>query len=457
MAASPEPGSQQLDAEAVALGAGRFRQFIAYARKVLGIERLLGGIRDRRKAPRVPVARVVHVIFLLGVLRIRSFNALEPKLAERWMRRALGVDATAAKHLCSVDTLAYALQRAQVPTARHAVVELIRQTERNKVFREGWHGALRVVAIDGWEPFSSYERHCDACLTREIRFTGRDGAEYRRTQYYHAFVVAMLIDEKLDAVLDMEPIRSADVRAEQGEQGVTGHEGELTATLRLVPRLRSTYGRWIDALLGDALYACGPFWTVAENNGFGTVVVLKNEKHEPLKEALALWRGQSADKVIDDDAKGEHVELWDCPCVRTLDTYDGEIRVVRGVVTEKITGVVHTWTLGATGCAARPARLALSSVLAIGRGRWHIENTAFHQFTHLWRFGHVFAHGPDAIPALFWIFILAFNAMQLFLYRQLRCYGRDRGKDVTRTISRLIDEMLDDLARLDVAIDWDTS
>ena len=96
-------------------------------------------------------------------------------------------------------------------------------------------------------------------------------------------------------------------------------------------------------------------------------------------------------------------------------------------------------------------------MLAVGRGRWHIENTAFHQFTHAWRFDHVFTHSPDAIPALFWIFLLAFNLLQLFLYRKLCSYGRDRGKDVTRTISRVVDEMLDDLARFDGAVARDSS
>jgi hypothetical protein len=38
------------------------------------------------------------------------------------------------------------------------------------------------------------------------------------------------------------------------------------------------------------------------------------------------------------------------------------------------------------------------------------------------------------------------------LYRQLRCYGRDRGKDVTRTISRLVDELKDDLVVIDLAL-----
>jgi len=52
------------------------------------------------------------------------------------------------------------------------------------------------------------------------------------------------------------------------------------------------------------------------------------------------------------------------------------------------------------------------------------------------------------------LFFAAYNLLTLYLYRQLRSYGRDRGKDVTRTISRLIDEMNDDLARLNSS-PWD--
>ena len=435
------------------LGAGRLRQFLAYCKKVFGLDALLGGIRDRRKKPTVPTSLVVRALFLLGVLRIRSFNALEPKLAEPSMRRALGVDAKGRARVCSVDTLAYSLARADVDSARRATVQVIRRAERNKVFREGWHGALRVVALDGWEPFSSYDRHCPACLTRQVRVQ-HDGEVVERTQYYHAFVLAMLIDDRFDVVLDMEPIRSADVRAELGEKNVLKHEGELTAAKRLVPRLRSTYGGWLDVLVGDALYACGPFWTVAKQHGFGTVITLRKETDEPLKDALALWKGKPADKVVIDDEKRERIELWDCPDVETLDTYDGKIRVVRGVVHDLVDEKDRTWCMGVTGCATR---ISPRQLLAINRGRWHIENTAFHQFTHRWHFNHVFTHGAEAIPALFWIFILAFNLLQLFLYRKLCSYGRDRGNDVTRTISRLVDEMLDDLARLDSTLIWNSS
>jgi Transposase DDE domain len=450
VAASPDIGSQQPDASALPLGAGRLRQFLAYARKTFHLDILLAGVRDRRIEPRVSPALVARVILLLGVLRIRSFNALEPRLAQPWMQRALGFEVR-AQHVCSVDTLAYSLSRADVPTYRNTVVQFVQKAERNKVFREGWHAALRVVALDGWEPFSSFERHCSACLTRQVKVK-RNGEDMTLTQYYHSFVIAMLIDERFDLVIDMEAIRSADVRSDAGEPNVRGHEGELTAAKRLVPRLRATYGGWIDAVLGDALYANGPFLTVAKDAGLGVFVMLKKDTDEPLKDALAIWKGKPADKIV--DAEKERTELWDCPGIETLSTYDGPIRVVRGSVIEKQDGTVHTWCVGITG---RATRASAQQALAIARGRWHIENTAFHQFTHLWKFAHVFTHGPDAIPALFWIFFLAFNLLQLFLYRQLRSYGRDRGKDVTQTISRLVDEMIDDLARLFAAVAWDTS
>lgn len=450
MAPSAEGGVRQPDADAAAFGAGRLRQFLAYARKTFGLDALLGGILDRRKASRVPTALVMRIVLLLGVLRIRSFNALEPMLREPWMQRALGTR-VAERKICSVDTLAYSLSRADVPSCRRLVVQMIEKAERNKIVREGWHGAFRFVAIDGWEPFSSFARHCPACLTRQVKVK-RNDEEVKLTQYYHAFAVAMLIDERLDVVLDMEPIRSADVRADAGETKVRGHEGELTAAKRLVLRLRKTYGRWVDAVVVDALYANGPFLTVAKKAGLGVVVMLKKETDEPLKDALAMCAGTPPDKII--KREREQIELWDRPGIETLSTYDGPIRVVRALARSTQDHTLHTWCIGVTGCATR---LSPAQVLAVGRGRWHIENTAFHQFTSLWRFAHVFTHGPDAIPALFWIFILGFNLLQLFLYRQLRSYGRDRGKDVTQTISRLIDEMLGDLARLDVSIAWDSS
>jgi hypothetical protein len=429
----------------------RLQQCLAYANEVYGLQSLLDGVRDRRQAPQVGTGLVMRIVFLLGLLRIRSMNALEPRLSEPFLQRALGLKPS-GRALCSVDTVAYALQRADVPSAREALVSLVRKAERKKVFREGWHGTLRFVAIDGWEPFCSRNRHCSACLTRQVTVGPKDKPR-KVTEYYHRFAVALLIDERLEVVLDFEPVLSADVRKERGQKNVPGHEGELTAGKRLVQRLRTTYGRWLDVLVTDALYANGPFLTIAKQCGYGVIVVLKKETDEPLKEALALWRTQPPERVVRDVDKNERIELWDCPQLHTLSSYDGPVRVVRALI-HKENAEPSTWCFGVTG---RATRLGAERVVRIGRGRWHLENTGFWQWTKYWCFGHVFTHGKDAIPALFYLFFLAFNILQLFVYRKLRGYGRDRGSDTTHTFRRLADEMLDDLARLKVPIVWNTS
>lgn len=437
------------------------RRLLVYARKVFGITVALREIRDSRRNPEVTTELVSTIMLLVGLLRVRSFNALEPKLAEGTWQRLLGRSAVhEGRKLCSADTLAYALQRMEVATVRAMGVGIVRKAERNKVFREGWHGAQRYVALDGWEPYCSRERCCSACLTRRVT-VGKGDNKTRVIEYYHRYVVALLLNDKLEVVLDFEQVRSEDVRREEGDKDVRGHEGELTAAKRLVKRLRDTYGRWLDVLVGDALYSNGPFLTVAKEHGFGVIVVAKKSTDEPLKEALAIWKGQPPDKRVIDANKRERIELYDCRQLQTLSSYKGPIRVVKAVVEKTKTTVnkepkttSHTWCFLVTGKANR---LSAHKVVLVGRARWHIENTGFCQWTKYWPLEHVFTHGPNALPALLWFFFVAFNLMQLFAYRQLKSYGRDNGGDVTRTFLRLVDQMRDELARLLKPIIWDSS
>ena len=71
---------------------------------------------------------------------------------------------------------------------------------------------MHAVAIDGWEPICSYNRHCDRCLIRTVRVAQGDGTVVEKEQYYHRYVVAMLIDERFDMVLDIEPLLPYDLR-----------------------------------------------------------------------------------------------------------------------------------------------------------------------------------------------------------------------------------------------------
>jgi hypothetical protein len=384
---------------------------------------------------------------------VRSFNALEPRLAEKPFLRLIEA-AQQTERLCCVDTVTRGLRVMDLNSVRAVSVRILRQAERNKVFREGWRGALRYVAVDGWEPICSRKRHCRECLVRKVKVKGSDGKIREVEEYYHRFAVAMLIDPRFDLLLDFEPLLPADLRpavvkGKKRDRLVrpATDEGELTAATRLVRRVKETFG-WVDVIVGDSLYANGPFLTTLAALRLGAVIVTRKETDEPLREALHIWQGQPPLATTTTDS--ERIELWDCPDLETLSTFEGPIRVVRGRITKQGSQTPSTWCLLAIGTPAR--RLNAEALLQVVRARWHIENTGFHQWTTRWRFNHVFVHDAKGIQALYWLFFAAFNLLTLFLCCQLRSYGRYRGKDVTRTISRLVDEMLDDLARLQVPI-----
>jgi hypothetical protein len=344
--------------------------------------------------------------------------------------------------------VANVLDQLQLDGARTAIEEVIEKAERNKAFRGGSYGALRCVALDGWEPFASYDRHCPYCLVRTVHVKRATGVIEAVDQYYHRYVVALLLGPLLDVVLAIEPVRNEEARRDTGSESA-GHEGELTAARRLLEALHETYGTFIDAVVLDALYANGPVMTQLEGYGYGGFIVLKKDHNEPLKEALALWQGQDPCERDDDPDTHEHIEFWDGDAIETLETYTGKVRVIRAVVT-KPGKAPTTWCFAVIGTRAR--RISRRTALKIIRARWHIEDTAFHQWVHYWHFGHVFRHTANALLAVLLLWTLAFNLLQLFVYRRL---GRARRpKDPTDTIRHIVEVMLRDVATLPAPIPW---
>jgi len=349
----------------------------------------------------------------------------------------------------SADVVANVLAKLHLDRVRGAMVDVISKAERNKAFRDGCYSALRCVAIDGWEPFCSYDRHCPHCLVRKVKVKRRGEIE-EVEQYYHSYVVAMLLGPILDIVLGIEPVRNEEARRDI-DSGHARHEGELTAARRLIDSLHVTYGRLIDAFVFDALYANGPVMTQLDQYGYGGFLVLKKDNNEPLKEALALWQEQGPCEQYQDPDKKEYFQFWDSDDIETLDTYEGRVRVIRAVVS-KPDKEPSTWCFAIVGRRAR--QLARRTALQIVRSRWHIEDTGFNQWIQYWNFGHVFRHTSNALMAVLLLWSLAFNLLQLFVYRRLgRCR---RPNDSTDTIRHIVEVMLRDVATLPEPIPWAT-
>jgi hypothetical protein len=454
----PAPGTEETPVEPT-LSRAWGRQILSYTNRVYHLGKLMAEkIKDTRVEPDIPLSVINSALFLTGLFRVPSFNALEPLLEEDWFAHAVGAKCPAPEErLFSAETGGRALVMMGPDGVRPVFEEVIHKAERNKVFREGWIASLRYVAIDGWEPIRSYSRHCDHCLTREVT-VGEGDKKHKATQYYHRLVVALLLGPHEELVLGYEPIRNADQRRAEGDDDAAHHEGELTAAKRLVRRLRETYGRWIDVIVADGLYANGPFLTLLKELHLGGVLVAKKEGDEPLKEALNLWAGKPPDQVVEDDEANERIELWDCKGLETLDSYKGPIRVTRAVIRpledeEEEAAEPSEWCFISVGVAAD--RLSPRQLLKVIRSRWHLENTGFNQWTQYWSFEHVFVNDWRGMEALFYFLFTAFNILQLFVYRQLKGYARLKGDDPTKTIISLVGKICRDLVRnLHAPLEW---
>ena len=428
----------------------KLHQFEKYVCNVFGLPDLLASFVDTRRAPKIPTFDIANSLFHTAVLRIPSINALEGDLKEGDFQKLIGRQPTPEAKAFSADVVANVLDKLELAGIRKANDEVISKAERNKAFREGSYGALRCVAVDGWEPFSSYDRHCPNCLVRKVKVKRRTGELEEVEQYYHHYVVALLLGPVLDVVLGIEPVLNEEARRDSDPEHV-GHEGELTAARRLIDSLHDTYGGFIDAFVLDALYANGPVMTQLTDHGYGGFLVLKKERNEPLKDALTLWEIEGRCESYEDPERKEHVEFWDVDDIETLTSYKGKIRAVRAVVT-KPDEDPSTWCFAIIGQRAR--QLGRRTALQIIRSRWHIENTAFHQWVQYWNLAHVFRHTQNALMSVLLLWTLAFNLLQLFLYRRLgRCR---RPKDPTDTIRHIVEVMLREMALLPEPIPWST-
>jgi hypothetical protein len=387
---------------------------------------------------------VVNSLFQSAVFRIPSINALEGDLKEADFQKLIGKVPKQDVKAFSAEVISNVLDKLDLNTAFKNLVDVFWKAERNKAFRDQTYGALRCAAIDGWEPVSSFHRHCPDCLEREV-----ERKDEVVTQYYHRYVVALLVGPLVDVVLAIEPVRNKAARIRAGETNVDGDEGELSAAKRLIDRLHKTYGTFIDALVFDGLYPNGPVLNKLRECKYGAFIVVKKEDNEPLKEALALWHGQKPCQIFHDPKSKETVKFWDTDEIETLDTYKGKIRVIRAVVS-KPNEKKRTWCVAIIGDKAR--RTPRTTALKATRARWHIENTAFHQWVVYWNLNHVFRHTANALMAVLLIWSLAFNLLQLFLYRRLK--RPRRPKDPTDTIRHIVEVMAREVATLPAPIPW---
>jgi hypothetical protein len=388
-------------------------RFEAYLDKVFGFSALVSALPEGRQFPQHAWKKVFDAVFLGAAMQMPSLLQIEAECHRGVLAKRIGP--------VSDDTLAYSLER-QSPEAVFALsCEIARRLKRNGVLRSDWSRGWVVGAVDGIEICSSFARCCAACMEREVQHKV-NGEMQTDIQYYHRIVVVVLV--------------SPDFPVPLGVRFQKNGEAEVSCALALLQDLVRQLGRrFLDVLVGDALYLQVPFVRELERLGLVWAFTLKENQPELLREAERLT--QESPTGVQQEP-GREMRYWHLP---ELDwpVADRQVRVVktsrielqrRVAVSRKDAARTKDKTAilqPSTNFYATNFELGSISPLFIhqfSRSRWRIDTEVFQTITTDCHLKHPAVHQTTALVVLTMIRFLAYTLSLVFYHRQVRSHAR---------------------------------
>src|SRR5258707_2322092 len=386
-----------------------------YLDKVFGFSALVGALPEGRQLPAHTWKKVFDAVFLAAAMQISSLLQIEAECRDGTLAKRIGP--------ISDDTLGYALERQSPKPVFALSCEIARRLKRNGVLRSDWSRGLLVAAVDGIEICSSFVRCCDACMEREMQHKV-NGEMKTDIQYYHRIVVVVLVSTSFPIPL--------------GVRFQKNGEGEVACALALLQDLVGQLGRrFLDVLVGDALYLQAPFVKEVERLGLVWAFTLKENQSDLLREAERCTQESPTGVHAE---PGREIRYWHLPEV-DWPVADRQVRIVKTVRLEhqhrvtvreedghRIKSKTEV-TQESTNFYATNFELGSISPLFIhqcSRSRWRIDTEVFQTITTDCHLKHPAVHQTTALVVLTMIRFLAYTLSLVFYHRQVRSHARGK-------------------------------
>lgn len=389
-------------------------RFETYLDKVFDFPRLVAALPEGRQSPQHPWQKVFDAVFLGAALQIPSLLQIQAECRGGCLAKRIGK--------ISDDTFGYALQR-QSPEPVFALgCDIARRLKRNGVLRSDWSRGLIVAAVDGIEICSSFARCCDACLQRQVQHKVR-GELRTDVPYYHRLVAAVIV--------------STPFPLPWGIRFQKDGEAEVPCALALLQDLVEQLGRrFLDLVVGDALYLQAPLVQEVEALGLDWAFTLKENQPELLQEAERLTTGPPTTTQSDDpdrELRGWHLPEVDWPAgdrrVRVVKTVrrDRKREVTVSQDDDRVKKAKSEVAIESTNFYATNFELGAIPplfVYRLSRSRWRIDAEVFQTITTDCHLQHPAVHQSTALVVLTMIRVLAYALSSLFYHRQVRSHAR---------------------------------
>lgn len=305
------------------------------------------------------------------------------------------------------DTLNDVLCALSPGAMQEAVCAMVEMLVRKKVL-EACRLLARyyVIAVDGTGTLTFKQRHCPHCLTR---------THNGKTTYFHNVLEAKLVTSSGFAFSIMSEF------VENPTPDCTKQDCELKAFYRLAERFKQRFPRLRIVLALDALFACGPVFSLCERHGWQFIIGLKDQQllsvNEEFQALRALEPGNQLVLRTGKKAGGRQELSW-ANNISYKDTSAREhtLNVLQSIQTpppNKAQEEVRTtfrWLTNLGVTRDNAAALANEG----GRLRWKIENEGFNtQKNGGFRLEHAYTRDPEGIKVYYYLLQMACIISQL--------------------------------------------
>ena len=393
-------------------------KFVRYINGVYGVARYLHGIHDGKRRRTIKAGIIGYLLIFSFVLQVSSFNRMKYLLEENKTRfQNLLPKGT---RLPKIDAIRETVKTMRLSDIRAMFEGIIDKIAENKVLRENTINGLRVAAIDGVELFSSKVKCCEGCLTREVQ-----GEE----EYFHRAVVCMTVGSDPHIALGAEMLKPKNDGSEKDE-------GEQTGAKRLLEKLNKAHHHFADVIVADALYMNAPFLNAVKGIGMDAVVRAKDKRLTIVQDALGLFEKREANHEFHDVKK--RVLAWDedgfhmegCPENIRFLKFEEQWETAKGKTMKREAWCITTLS----------KHISAHTVWLIMRKRWDIENNGFRMLKTYFHADHNYVHGEETNEKILLFILIAFNLVELFLFRRLKNFREQKMLRIN-VISSLFDEL----------------
>ncbi len=329
----------------------------------------LAKMTDYRRSDRITysLAHLISMPIVMFLFHIDSRRQLrEERRTKEFLSNLLLLTGTDEEHVADPDTMNRVLESTPPKDLERIIQRSVRDLIRGKsLYKFRFLDEYYLIAIDGVKIFSSSNRHCKKCLTREYK----NG----KTLYFHYALEAKLVTETgLALSIATEFIENPGKKFDK-------QDCERKAFNRIAKKLKKAFPRLPICLLLDGLYADeGVVKTCAEKMNWEYFIVFKEGSIPTLYEKVTKFFNKKSETKTISIEGGKQVFKWQ-PAVKYKEEYTNAIYCKETKETKeksgktKVKGTNYVWLT-----SFRPEKNNVE-ILANkgGRLRWKIENEGF--------------------------------------------------------------------------------